>query len=248
MPDTTGRISPRGRGRADRPDPDVPDRGRPRLHPVHAGAGRRGRSEARREVRGHRPRGRRGARREPARAPRRRGPLRLLVGPGGDPNRGRRAAAVRRGDPRTAGAAAHRRHRSGRRRSGRRPGRLPGRRAQPGRPPLRPGTRRRDPRVTRGHAPRTADRRRPLRGSRLADVQGHLGAGRGRSRRPRRRRSDGAAAAVRAPCAPAHEDGAAPGADRRDRRWSWHSSRSRSPCSGPGETPASRSGRTRWRG
>ena len=198
--------------------------------PCSRRSGRRGRREARREVRGHRPRGRRGARREPARAPRRRGALRLLVGPGGDPSRRRPPGAVRRGDPRAAGAAAHGRDRARRRRGGRGPGRVPRRRAEPGRPTVRPGTRRRDPGVTRGHAPRTADRRRPLRGSRLADVQRDLGPGRGRSCRARRRRSDGAAAAVRARTAAA---AAVPGVDGRSPSRSCsssRSSRSRSRC------------------
>ena len=196
--------------------------------------GRRGRREARREVRGHRPRGRRGARREPARAARRRGALRLLVGPGSDPNRGRPAAAVRRGDPRTAGAAAHGRDRARCRRGGRGPGWLPRRRAEPGRPTVRPGTSRRDPRVTRGHAPRTADRRRPLRGSRFADVQGISD--------PVvvvRVVPEGADPMERlqpfAPPAPPPPEGVSGVwvADRRDRRWSSRSSRSRSRCSRP---------------
>ena len=89
------RRSELGEGSAGRSDQDVPDRRRPRLHALHPGARRRGRREARGEVRRHRARGHRGARWHAPRAPRGRGPLRLLIDPGGDPCRGRSPAAVR---------------------------------------------------------------------------------------------------------------------------------------------------------
>ncbi len=165
---------------------------------------------------------------------------------GGDPRRRRPPAAVRRGDARAAGAAAHGRHRARRRRGGPRPGRLPGRRAEPGRSALRPGSRRRDPRIAGGHAPRADGRRRPVRGSRDPDPQGH-------SRTPSRSSASCPRATIpSSDCDPSRRllprRGRPRGAGRSPSGSpsSWRSSRSRSPCSDPAMTPWT-SGRTRSR-
>ena len=99
-------------------DQDVPDRRRPRLHEVHAGARRRGGRAPGDALRGARARGDRGCGRDARRAARRRGARGVRLGAAGAARGVGPAGALRRGDGRRSEPAARGRDRPRRRRGG----------------------------------------------------------------------------------------------------------------------------------